>query len=715
MDVLATTTDPLKNVTRFGYDTNGNLTSITDPLNNVTQIAYNQFGQPSSTTDPLTDVTQFQYNSQGDLATIIDPLGNTTNRTYDLASRLIAQTDPRGQPTRFFYDELNRIGQIVDALNKVTAFSYDGNGNLLSVTDARGSITTHTYDNMDRLAARTDPLNRPESLTYDPSGNLTQFTDRKSQVSNFTYDSLNRRTRSNFADGTSTEFTYDGAGRLIRATDSQTGTIVEDYDILDRLMRETTPQGTISYVYDALGRRTTMTVDGQSPVTYSYDAASRLRTITQAPLTPVTIDYDALGRRMLLTLPNAVSTEYQYDAASRLTALIYRNATGLLGDLSYQYDPAGNRVAVGGSFARTLLPNTVLTSSYDAANQQLAFGDKAMTFDANGNLTSITDLSGTTTFTWDARNRLNALSRPGVLGNFVYDIQGRRIRRDIGGELREYQHDGVDVVRELLNGQDVTYLRGLEIDEPFVRSGSEYLLQDVLGSVTALTDENGAVATVYTYEPFGQTVVTGVPSSNPFQYAGRELDTIGLYYYRARYYHPTFARFVSEDPLGLWAGINLYAYASNNPTTFLDLLGLDTWPGRGNRIISPFGDRGGRFAGFHNGVDIPNPNGCAAAAFRDGIVIPVRQGGRGGNQVQILHEDGSRTIYSHTDPLVRPGDWVREGQAIGYTDASGRSQGNHVHFIYFPPGGNKEANPASLLEIANLYPKGLLLNCRSGG
>ncbi len=574
---LTKITDPLNNMTQFAYDTNGNLTSITDPLNNVTQIAYNQFGQPISTTDPLTNVTQFQYNSQGDLAAVIDPLGNTTNRTYDLVSRLVAQADPRGQPTRFFYDELNRITQIVDALNRVTAFSYDGNGNLLTVVDARGSTTSHTYDSMDRLATRTDPLNRSESFSYDPNGNLTQSTDRKSQVSNFTYDPLNRRTRSSFADGTSTDFTFDAAGRLIRATDSQAGTIVEDYDILDRLIRETTAQGTINYAYDAQGRRTTMTVDGQSPVTYAYDAASRLRTITQTPLNLVAIDYDALGRRTLLALPNGVSTEYQYDVASRLTALIYRNTTGLLGDLTYQYDAAGNRIGGGGSFARALLPDPVLSSTYDAANQQLAFADKTMTFDDNGNLTTMTDPTGTTTFTWDARNRLTALSRPGLSGSFVYDVQGRRIRHDVNGDVREYQYDAVEIVRELVNGADVGYLRGLDIDEPLARladADTKYYLTDALGSSVALTDSTGAVATTYAYEPFGRTTVNGVASANPFQFTGREKDVTGLYYYRLRYYSPTTGRFLSEDPLDLLDGMSLYCYGFNNPLIVVDPLGL---------------------------------------------------------------------------------------------------------------------------------------------
>jgi RHS repeat-associated protein len=572
---LAKITDPLANVTQFAYDGNGNLTSITDPLNHVTQIAYNQFGQPVSTTDPLGNVTQFEYDTVGNLVSIIDPLGNTTSRKYDTVSRLIAQIDPRGKTTSFNYDDLNRITEIVDALNSTTTFTYDSNGNLLTVTDARGSVTTHTYDSMDRLATRTDPLGRDESYQYDSNGNLAQFTDRKGQVSAFTYDALDRRTRSNFADGTFTEFTLDAAGRLTRASDSQTGTIVEEYDTLDRLIRETTPQGTIGYAYDALGRRTTMTVDGQPPVAYTYDAASRLRTITQPPLSTVTIDYDAMGRRTLLTLPNAVSTEYQYDPASRLTALIYRNATGLLGDLTYEYDPAGNRTAVGGSFARTLLPDPVLASTYDAANQQLAFGDKAMAFDANGNLASITDPTGTTTFTWDSRNRLLTASSPTVSGSFQYDALGRRIRKIIDAEVASYQYDAWHIAREISSGVEGSYIRTINVDETLVRAGERFYLGDALGSTLALADTTGSVATEHTYEPFGVTSVTGLPSLNAFQYTGRENDGIGLYHYRYRYYHPGLKRFISRDPIGLLAGTtNLYVYVQNNPLRLADPAGL---------------------------------------------------------------------------------------------------------------------------------------------
>jgi RHS repeat-associated protein len=87
----------------------------------------------------------------------------------------------------------------------------------------------------------------------------------------------------------------------------------------------------------------------------------------------------------------------------------------------------------------------------------------------------------------------------------------------------------------------------------------------------------------YTYT----TPVAGTESSKtgagdtPFRYTGRDDDGTGLYYYRARYYHPQLACFVAEDAIGFDGGINLYAYVGGNPISIADALGLrpgDVYP-----------------------------------------------------------------------------------------------------------------------------------------
>lgn len=94
--------------------------------------------------------------------------------------------------------------------------------------------------------------------------------------------------------------------------------------------------------------------------------------------------------------------------------------------------------------------------------------------------------------------------------------------------------------------------------------------QSTLTLPNALTDASGAIKTNYAYEPYGTTTTTGELNANATQYNGRESDGTGLYYYRERYYHPGFGRFISEDRIGLMGGPNLYAYVSGDPVTYVD-------------------------------------------------------------------------------------------------------------------------------------------------
>ncbi len=105
-------------------------------------------------------------------------------------------------------------------------------------------------------------------------------------------------------------------------------------------------------------------------------------------------------------------------------------------------------------------------------------------------------------------------------------------------------------------------------------TGSSTYLADALGSIVALADSNKVIQTEYDYEPFGATTTTGAGNKNSYKFTGREDDGTGLYYYRARYYHPALGRFVSEDPFWMTDGPNMYAYVRNNPLTWTDPFGL---------------------------------------------------------------------------------------------------------------------------------------------
>jgi RHS repeat-associated protein len=274
-------------------------------------------------------------------------------------------------------------------------------------------------------------------------------------------------------------------------------------------------------------------------------------------------------------MPNGLSLTYGYDNDSRITSMSYQFGSNGLGNLTYSYDGNGRRTQVGGSFERTSFPQTVTSAQYDVANELTQWNGVNITYDANGNTLN----DGTATYSWNARNQLTGR---GSL-TFQYDGYGRRTLNAAGNNLL---YQDFDATQELSGTTPIASRAVGGIDEFFTRSdsgGAYSPLTDVLGSILALVNSSGSLATQYTYEPFGNTSTAGSASSNTFQYTGRENDNDSLYFYRARYYSPSFGRFVSEDPAGFRFGPNLYQYTYDSPTNFVDPLGL--WPSSGTVSI----------------------------------------------------------------------------------------------------------------------------------
>src|SRR5713226_2976080 len=248
-----------------------------------------------------------------------------------------------------------------------------------------------------------------------------------------------------------------------------------------------------------------------------------------------------------------------------------------LGSLVYRYDVDGRLVERSGSLAGTNIPATVGSATYNADNELTNWGGLPLTYDYNGNNTQ--GINGNQ-YTWDGRNHLTAIaSNPAA--SFVYDAFGRRVKKTISGTTTQYLYDGLNPVQELNSSNVATanLLTGLNIDEFFSRtdsSGARSFLTDMLGSTLAVTDSSGTIQTQYTYEPFGNVTLSGAANGNSYQFTGRENDGTGLYFYRARYYSPTFQRFIAQDPAEFaGSGPNLYTYAAADPIDNRDAHGLE--------------------------------------------------------------------------------------------------------------------------------------------
>ena len=140
----------------------------------------------------------------------------------------------------------------------------------------------------------------------------------------------------------------------------------------------------------------------------------------------------------------------------------------------------------------------------------------------------------------------------------------------------------------------------------------------------------------------------------------------------------------------------------NYPRTWLKNIMPSIWPVNG-QIISRYGDRTDPFSGeggFHSGVDITARLGTPVYAAADGIVHNAQYSGRYGRLIVIDHGSGITTWYAHLSQYqVLAGEEIRRGQLIGYSGASGRVSGPHLHFEVRQAGN--PVNPSRFLSGAS--------------
>jgi len=226
---------------------------------------------------------------------------------------------------------------------------------------------------------------------------------------------------------------------------------------------------------------------------------------------------------------------------------------------------------MGGSFARTGLPNPIASATYDANNRLTNWNGTTVSQDANGNLLGFQG----DTYNWNNRDQLASISGTNA-ASFTYDAVGRRQAKIIAGAATQFLYDGLNPIQERSGASVTASLLTGGLDEFYMRTegaNAQHYLTDALGSTVRLTDGTATKLVDYTYEPYGKTNADAV-STNAFQFTGRENDGTGLHYFRARYQHPVLGRFISEDPIGLAGGMNTYSYVGDNPVNFADPLGL---------------------------------------------------------------------------------------------------------------------------------------------
>ncbi|MBN2257744.1 MAG: hypothetical protein JW704_07960, partial [Anaerolineaceae bacterium] len=389
------TTDPTGTATTT-YDPLGKTITRTDVHGRTTTSTYDELGRVIESTDFNGNVTYQVYDAVGNLVSSNDAMGNVTTHTYDALNRLVATTNPLGNQTRQIYDELGKLTDVIDAsgvithteydalqrpvaiirnylpayaptesINVRTEFTYNEVSNRIAVVDPNGQATTFTYDAMNRVTGKADPLGNTWQYSYDLAGNRISMIDGNDAVIGFNYDANDQLILIDYpAPDHDVSFTYDALGRRVTMTDGL-GTTTWEYDSLGQLIAVTDPNNrTVTYSYDTHGNRTQLVYPDGRTVSYTYDPNNRLTQVADWDNQTTEYSYDPLGQLLSVLRPNDVDTSYAYDAAGQLTALENSSSVGSLSSYEYAYDQVGNRIQAEenlGGFSSSSGPTVIVT------------------------------------------------------------------------------------------------------------------------------------------------------------------------------------------------------------------------------------------------------------------------------------------------------------------------------------------------------------------
>lgn len=619
---LLSATDPEDRSTAFEWDEHGHLKAVTNPAGDRRVYRRDLLGNITGVTDFAGAATVYTYDEKSRLLKAISPTGLAQRFEWDPEDNLLLHTDAAGRKTRFEYTGVNELARRINPDGTTVQYHYNTEEQLIAVTNERGQTYRFAYDAVGHVSARTDYWGHTHRYIHDPAGQLIKSIDPLEQAIAFTYDPAGRLTAKQFESEEQETFTWDPAGNLI-AFESPDARVERLFDPDGRMILETSSGFEVACEYDGTGLRTVRTTSHGNRIAYTHDANGQVSAITINEQPPVEIERNSVGQITSEKFSEQLSRTYRYDGEGRLTCQQITSPLHCI-ERTFQYDAAGNRTAKTdsskGNRQFTYDPMDRITESIDPMDQVKQYnhdpaGDllnhlsepqkglrtatrknRTYRFEAAGNLAEREQPKGLTRFTWDQQNRLCALCTPeGRTIDMAYDALGRRTKKSVNGERTTFTWDGDALLSEKYEDQparEYVYYPGTF--EPLVAVDATgqiyYYHNDPNGLPQELTRPDGTPVWSATYDALArveEVIINKV--FQPLRLQGQYLDPeTGLCYNRHRYFAPHICAFISQDPLGLAAGENVYAYAPN-VWGWVDPLGLswyDNWHFEGRDALN---------------------------------------------------------------------------------------------------------------------------------
>ncbi len=614
---------------------------------------------------------------------------------YDNDGNRTGVTDPRGTVT-LEYDELHRLKRKRHGTTVVASYSYDGT----QANNAIGRLIAETDGDFGSGADKTE-------YTYDPMGRVltaNRTVSGTTYAMSYAYDYMGDLTRINYPSASGirrlVEYSYNAAAELFKATDITS----TPFDYVSNTTYA--PLGLASQIDLGNSVRTTLAWNNRQVL-------SSLLTQKVGSSSFLSLSYTYFGNgqieQIINNLDNLKSEKFTYDELHRVLTAQRGPDASVQRKYQYDYDRYGNRwgqTLVAGSGYNTQL-------SFDMSNNHV--NSAGFSYDGSGNLTANNTPYGPFSY-----NQENFMATAGT-STYQFDVQGRRVRKTVGGAVTDYFYSGGVVISEKQGSQwtDYVFFGDQRIAKQTGSTGStaSYIHPDHLGSTRVCTDSNGNSTGSCDYEPFGESQSpSGCSLPTNYRFAGMEWDQeagpMGLYHTWFRQYDPSQGRWMTVDPL---AGspddpqsIDRYVYVLNDGVNLSDPLGLQgcTWDGiqvpcswvrealaSGAGVVGPEGPEW---------VDTPNDPGC-----RTNLAMDVKWCPRDAISSLPLRPPFSVPTEQPVEPTTpqerpRPTCITRIMLVTAYSDVGPGSD-----WSYFKPkrkGGKPRSVGPGIVAVANTDP-----------
>ena len=550
-------TDAERHRTQQRFDSLGRLRKVDEISGNCGNYWGYSCAAPYTQVWEVAATTRYSYSPLDLLTTVVDQVGNTTTMGYDTLGRKTSMSDPD-------------MGS--------WSYAYDANGNLTRQTDAKGQRICFYYDKLDRLTGkhqRTDnscpatATNLYARYDYDQNSNGKGQRTYAETLSGATITSAN-------------VWNYDARGRVsqahhyVAALGGAWRSFAWAYDSADRVTTQSYPaygsQGaeTVAYSYDSAWRQDQVCINGTNSCyagtwfftalnqplqqgsgngmiqTWEYNALGQLNqlrvgtTTTNGSMFNRSYFYDTVGNLTTMYNSYGETQTYGYDQRDRLTRWTLGSTTQ-----NYTYDTIGNLTSKAGL---SLSYGSTGSGSGAGPHQVRSVGGQSCSYDANGNQTSGPGRS----VSWSAENMPTSATNAGVTESYTYNADGQRVTRTASGVTTVY-FEGM--WEEQTNGSAATRYYSLNSQTVAMRrmagatATMTYLHGDHLGSMGISTANNGTLASVQEFDPWGKVIATAGTVATQRNYTGQYLDGTGFLFYNARYYDPNLGRFLSADTI----------------------------------------------------------------------------------------------------------------------------------------------------------------------